>query len=503
VVEAADGKEGILRAKEIIPDLIVSDVMMPGTDGFELCRTLKKDVLTCHVPIILLTAKVSEESVLQGLETGADDYITKPFSPGLLAVRVRNLIDLRRQLQLEQKNRMTFQPGEIAVSPLDDEFYKKLQDTIEAHLSDPDFSVEALCRVLDMSQATLYRKIHALTGKSPTLFLRSFRMKRAAQLLEANAGSVSDVAVKVGFPDKSYFARCFKEQFHCLPSDVSGTFEELETSEKFFRGSRGAVFQKSPPGRRRQEIILVVEDSEDTRTYIRRSLEPDYHVVEAVDGSEGIARAMEIIPDLVISDIMMPGMDGYELCRVLKQDVRSCHIPIVLLTAKAAEESKIKGLELGADDYITKPFNTQILLARIKNLVQLRGHLQEKRNREMTLLPVKISEPAIDREFMNELNAVIGENLGDQDFNVEQLAKKLYMSSATLYRKVQALSGEIPSEYIRSFRLGRAAQLLRENSGSVTEVAFEVGFNSRTYFTKCFKEKFHQLPSVYMAAESQ
>jgi DNA-binding response OmpR family regulator/signal transduction histidine kinase len=501
MVEAVDGKEGILRAREIIPDLIVSDVMMPEVDGYELCRTLKNDVLTSHVPIILLTAKVSEESELQGLETGADDYIAKPFSTELLAVRVRNLIDLRRQLQLEKKNRMTFQPGEISVSPLDDEFYNKLQDTIEMHLSDPDFSVEALCRVLDMSQATLYRKIHALTGKSPTLFLRSFRMKRAAQLLQANAGSVSDVAVKVGFPDKSYFARCFKEQFHCLPSDISGTVEATETNEKFFGGSRGAVFQKSSPGPGRQDIILVVEDSEDTRTYIRQSLEPDYHVVEAVDGSEGTARAMEIIPDLVISDIMMPGMDGYELCRVLKQDVRSCHIPIVLLTAKAAEESKIKGLELGADDYITKPFNTRILRARIKNLIQLRTHLQEKRNREMTLLPVKITEPEIDREFMKELNAVIEENLEDPDFNVEQLAKKLYMSSATLYRKIQALSGEIPSEYIRSYRLRRAAQLFKENFGSVTEVAFEVGFNSRTYFTKCFKEKFHQLPSVYMANE--
>jgi CheY-like chemotaxis protein/AraC-like DNA-binding protein len=269
------------------------------------------------------------------------------------------------------------------------------------------------------------------------------------------------------------------------------------------RGVQGGGFlEKSPPGRRGQEIILVVEDSEDARGYIRESLEPGYHVVEAGDGSEGIARAMEIIPDLVVSDIMMPGTDGYELCRVLKKDVRTCHIPIVLLTAKAAEESMIRGLETGADDYITKPFNTNILLARIKNLIRLRSHLQNKRNREMTLLPAKVSESEIDREFLKELNAVIEKNLEDPGFNVEQLAKKLYMSSATLYRKIQALSGEIPSEYIRSYRLHKAAQLFKDNFGSVTEVAFEVGFTSRAYFTKCFKEKFHQLPSVYMSAES-
>jgi AraC-like DNA-binding protein len=195
----------------------------------------------------------------------------------------------------------------------------------------------------------------------------------------------------------------------------------------------------------------------------------------------------------------MPEIDGYQLCRALKNDIKTSHIPIVLLTAKASEESIIHGMETGADDYITKPFNTKILHARIKNLIRLRSHLQNKRNREMTLLPVKISEPEIDREFIKELNTTIEKNLEDPGFNVEQLAGKLYMSSVTLYRKVQALTGEVPSDYIRSYRLRQAAQLLKSNFGSVTEVAYEVGFNSRAYFTKCFKEKFHQLPSVYMA----
>lgn len=504
VVEAADGKEGILRAKEIVPDLIVSDIMMPEIDGYELCRTLKKDVLTSHIPIILLTAKGSEASVLQGLETGADDYLTKPFSKSLLVVRVRNLIDLRRQLQLERTNPMRLQPKEIPVSPIDDEFYKKLQDTVETHLSDPDFNAEALARELQMSQATLWRKINGLTGKAPLIFIRTYRLKRAAQLLGSSAVSVSQVADNVGFADRSYFSKCFKEQFNRLPSEFlpsggAGSDTDDVRVETVPPAEAAPVPGAPTPGK---ELILVVEDNDDTRSYIRESLEPDYRVVEAADGSEGIARAIEVLPDLIISDIMMPGMDGYELCRVLKKDVRTSHVPIVLLTAKASEESIIRGLETGADDYITKPFNADILRARIKNLIKLRGHLQKNRNREMTLLPAKIKESEIDREFMQELNTVIQKNLEDPDFNVEQLAKKLYMSSATVYRKIQALSGEIPSEYIRSCRLRRAAQLLKRNFGSVTEVTFEVGFNSRTYFTRCFKEKFHQLPSVYMAAKS-
>jgi signal transduction histidine kinase/CheY-like chemotaxis protein/ligand-binding sensor domain-containing protein len=251
-----------------------------------------------------------------------------------------------------------------------------------------------------------------------------------------------------------------------------------------------------------KNIILVVEDSADVRTYIRSALEPLHTVVEAADGLEGIKKAEEIIPDLIISDIMMPEADGYELCRTLKKDVKTSHIPVILLTAKASEENIIEGLETGADDYITKPFNTKILCARIKNLVDLRSQLQMNLDREMTLQPAEISVSIIDKEFIKDLQTVINKNLSDPDFNVEDLGKKLYMSRATIYRKINALSGKSPTEFIKSYRLKRAAQLLKSKFGSVTEVAFEVGFASRTYFTKCFKEKFHQLPSEFQAFDT-
>jgi signal transduction histidine kinase/DNA-binding response OmpR family regulator len=252
-----------------------------------------------------------------------------------------------------------------------------------------------------------------------------------------------------------------------------------------------------------KDIILVVEDSADVREYIRGSLEPIYTVVEAKDGEEGINTAKEIIPDLIISDVMMPGIDGFELCRVLKSDVMTSHIPVILLTAKAADEDVLEGLETGADDYITKPFNTKILCARIKNLIDLRRQLQQNLNREMTLQPVKTSVSEVDKEFFKDMHQVIEKNLSESDFNVEQMGKKLYMSRATLYRKIMALTGETPTEYIRTYRLKRGADLLKNNYGTVLEVALEVGFSSSAYFTKCFKDKFHQLPSELQAAEGK
>jgi signal transduction histidine kinase/DNA-binding response OmpR family regulator len=251
-----------------------------------------------------------------------------------------------------------------------------------------------------------------------------------------------------------------------------------------------------------ENIILVVEDSKEVRKYIKDSLEPVYKVVEAANGQEGLQKAQKIIPDLIICDIMMPELDGYELCRQIKENITTSHIPVILLTAKASEESIIRGLETGADDYITKPFNTNILSARIKNLIDLRRLFQMTLNREMTLHPEKMSVSKTDKEFIRELQEVMEKNLSEPEFNVEELKKKLCMSGTSLYRKIQALSGLSPTDFIRTYRLKRAAQLLENGFGSITEVAFEVGFSSRAYFTKCFKEKFHQLPSTYQTSEA-
>lgn len=287
-----------------------------------------------------------------------------------------------------------------------------------------------------------------------------------------------------------------------LEEDALDALEIEETMEpgEIFSALDGSRLKEGKAGTK--TLVLVVEDNADLRRYIRGSLEPDYNVMEAADGVSGIEKAKESIPDIVISDIMMPGKDGYELCRELKSDMATSHIPVVLLTAKASEENVVKGLETGADDYITKPFSTRILAARIRNLVELRQQLQLKLNRQMVLQPSKISMSDMDREFLKDLQEVIEKNLSEPEFNVEDLSKRLYMSRTTVYRKIQALSGETPTDFIRSYRLMRAAQLLKNKFGSVTDVAFEVGFSSRAYFTKCFKEKFHRLPSEYLQSES-
>jgi response regulator RpfG family c-di-GMP phosphodiesterase len=203
------------------------------------------------------------------------------------------------------------------------------------------------------------------------------------------------------------------------------------------------------------------------------------------------------MPDLIVSDIMMAKVDGYELCRTLKKDRRTSHIPIVLLTARVLDENVVLGLETGADDYITKPFNREILRVRIKNLINLRRQMQLRRKRQMMLAPDLVKTVDMDEEFYREMQKVIEKHLDDIDFSIEELSKELYMGRTTLYRKVLALSGEAPAEFIRSYRLKRAAQLLRKKFGSILDVAIEVGFSSSSYFTQCFKEKFHRLPTEY------
>ncbi|MCP4216352.1 MAG: response regulator [bacterium] len=256
-------------------------------------------------------------------------------------------------------------------------------------------------------------------------------------------------------------------------------------------------------GRPEETVILVAEDHEDMRHYIRQTLEPLYKVIESADGKDAVAKAKEFIPDLIVSDIMMPEPDGYQLCRTLKTDIKTCHIPIILLTAKASEDSIVQGLETGADDYITKPFSTDMLCARIKNLIQLRRQLQLKIQREKMLLPSNISISSQDDQFLSEFQEIINYNLGDQEFNVEILCGKLLISRNTLFRKIKALTGETPNQFIQSYRLERGAQMLRENFGNVTEVAFAVGFSSSQYFSSCFKEKFHQSPKSYQISETK
>ncbi len=221
IITAANGDEGVNQAVQQIPDLIISDVMMPLKDGVELTTTLKSDERTSHIPIILLTAKASEEHQLQGVESGADDYITKPFSTKLLQAKVNSLINLRNELRNRYQQELVLRPKEIAITPLDEQFLNKVQVVLDQLLVEPSFTVERFSTELALSRMQLHRKLKALTGLSASEFIRSQRLKMAASLLKDSDQNISQIGYAVGFNDPSYFARCFKDEFQCTPSEFA------------------------------------------------------------------------------------------------------------------------------------------------------------------------------------------------------------------------------------------------------------------------------------------
>jgi len=270
------------------------------------------------------------------------------------------------------------------------------------------------------------------------------------------------------------------------------------TSELVEPETESSAGFKPSEGFGEKTVILVVEDNADVRNYIRQHLEPVYEVAEAKDGVLGVELALKTIPDLIISDVMMPNMDGYELCRKLKQEIKTSHIPIILLTAKAEEQDKLAGLETGADDYLIKPFNSAELLARVKNLIELRRKLQEKYRRDFLLEPGEVQAVSAEEEFLQRACTTVAEHLSDPEFHVEQLVRHLHLSRVSLHRKLRALVDQSASEFIRSLRLKRAAQLLKQETGNITEIAFQVGFSSSAYFTQCFHAQFGCSPSEYI-----
>ncbi|MFQ5677360.1 MAG: response regulator, partial [bacterium] len=246
-----------------------------------------------------------------------------------------------------------------------------------------------------------------------------------------------------------------------------------------------------------ENIILLVEDHADFRTYLREYLQPQYRVIEAKDGTEGLECAMETVPDLVISDVMMPKMNGYELCAALKADERSSHIPVILLTAKAGEEDKIEGLETGADDYLRKPFDARELLTRVRNLIALRKTLRQRFMKQIVLKPSEVAVMPADAVFLEKALAVVEEHIADEEFDVEVLQRKVGMSRTQLHRKLRALTNQSTTEFIRFIRLQRAADLLQQDSGSIAEIAYMVGFSSQAYFSRRFQEQYGVTPKSF------
>jgi signal transduction histidine kinase/ligand-binding sensor domain-containing protein/DNA-binding response OmpR family regulator len=304
---------------------------------------------------------------------------------------------------------------------------------------------------------------------------------------ENGKGSVFTITLKLG---KDHFAE------EAIAKDFKNS-ENIENYEPI----TGTEYQNSNEDYKElnspDQTILVVEDNNDLRSYLIDKMSTEFNIIEAKDGKEGIEKAVENIPDFVISDVMMPVMDGIELCHRLKTDIRTSHIPIILLTARTASIYKMEGYETGADDYLTKPFRLDELKIRIKNILNNRKILRERYLKEALMQPRELLITSPDEKFLFNLIEVIEKNIDQSDFKVDLLSRELNMSHSVIYKKLKALSGQSLVEFVRDIRLKRAAQLLAQNKLSITEICYQVGFTDRRYFSQIFKKKYGKTPTDY------
>ena len=275
------------------------------------------------------------------------------------------------------------------------------------------------------------------------------------------------------------------------------TSDDIDEFEQDFSPAPSLSELQTVPSKAKLPLILIAEDNPDMRAYMRSHLDQFYSVIEAVNGEKGWNAAIRYIPDLIISDVMMPEMDGIEFCTRIKTDERTSHIPVILLTARVESGDKIEGLETGADDYVVKPFVAGELLARIRNLIQQRRKLRERFYRESGLMVNSLAPGSVDADFLKRLFNIIIDKLPDADFKIERLADEIGMSRMTLHRKIIGLSGQSPGHFVRMVRLKRAAELLKNKSVNISEIAFAVGFESPANFARNFRRQFGVSPSKY------
>jgi len=489
VFEAVDGEDGRRQAAEMIPDLILCDIEMPKMGGIELCTQLKQDELTQMVPIILLTGRSREGAELEGLAVGVDDYITKPFEARVLKSRIKNLLKTRRELRERFGKEIAEAPRDKQVLPIKDSFLQRAVDVVESHLADYEFDANALAEKMAVSSTSLWRRLKLAAGITPAAFIRELRLKQAYLLLQQEELLIDEVAERVGVLDTSYFCRCFKQQFGITPGqcregeEPQGTVPTEDT-------------ELENPVEARERTVLVVEDDADLRRYLCNEFKArNYAVLEAENGQEGLELAMNALPDMIVTDVMMPVMDGLELCEKIKKCDSTNHIPLVVLTARTDSSLEIEGLNTGADEYLSKPFDMDVLAARINNLLENRKKLAA-RCRQQLSDPADETDPiVVEDPFLQRVMACIEDHLQDSSFSVEQLAEKMGVTSRTLQRKIPVLADVAPKALIKTVRLKKAYQLLKTTDLPVAAVAYECGFEHANYFSAQFKQHFGSSPS--------
>ncbi|ACT92850.1 response regulator [Dyadobacter fermentans] len=269
------------------------------------------------------------------------------------------------------------------------------------------------------------------------------------------------------------------------------------------KSQTGTVKEPAPHSRPSRETVLIAEDNAELRDYMASLLENQYTVLKAADGQEALSWARKVLPNLIISDLMMPRMDGMELTVSIKSDERTSHIPVILLTAKSGQESRIDGLKTGADDYLTKPFSVEELTVRVANLIELRKKLAERYRERIRVHVTSAGEMSLDDKFLMKAKEIVEANMEDALFSVEKMAEEMSLSRTQLLRKLKALTGLAPNDFIRDLRLQKAAEMIRQKADTITQIGYAVGFSDQSYFSKSFKKEFGETPTEYAARVSQ
>jgi YesN/AraC family two-component response regulator len=248
----------------------------------------------------------------------------------------------------------------------------------------------------------------------------------------------------------------------------------------------------------KKPTVLLVEDNDDFRFYIKDNLKDAFNIIEAENGKKGWQKALAQHPNLVVSDIAMPEMNGIDLCLKIKNDTRTSHIPVILLTAMAGEEQQLKGLGTGASDYMTKPFNFEILLSKIKNILSQQEYMRKTYQKQVEAKPTEMHVESPEELFIKKVLVLIDNNISNPNFSVEELSCDMCVSRYTLYKKILQMTGKTPNELVRQMRLKRAAQLLETGHLTISQICHKVGFKSQKYFVKTFKAEYNTIPSRYM-----
>ncbi len=308
---------------------------------------------------------------------------------------------------------------------------------------------------------------------------------------EVGKGSVFTIILPVS-QNESHEMDAEKAKVPTAIDDVSATKQAVQPT---------AANTQQPAANSQRPVMLIVDDSEDMREFLKSNFDSKYEVLTAEDGIEALHLLQKHEVSMIVSDWMMPRMDGAELCRRVRQDQKTSHIPFIMLTAKTDDDSKVEGMDVGADTYIEKPFSVQYLEACIRNMLQIRRRLMEKFSTQPLEPVTEIAQNPTDSEFLKKMNQIIEENFSNSELNVNFLADRLNISRSSLFAKIKTLADITPNEMIQMVRLKRAAQLMKEKKYTISEISYMVGFSNPSYFSKCFQKQFGIKPTDYMKSK--